>query len=143
MSDQQSKWPNQEVIAEFRANRGKLGGMFTDIDVLLLTTTAAGTGERRTLPLGYGRDGDRLFVFAADDGRENGPNWYHDLVAQPRAEVEVGSEAWAVIASVAAGAERNRLWDSQIQQWGFLDDMQAKVAWEIPVVILTAAPPEN
>ncbi len=123
---------NREIIAEFRANGGKLGGPFANIDVLLLTT---GT---RTVPLGYARDGARLIVFAGDDGRERGPNWYHDLMADPRAEVEVGSDSWSVRATEATGEERNRIWDGQIQRWGFLKDLQAKVSWDIPVLILTA-----
>lgn len=123
----------REVIAEFRANAGKLSGPYAQFDVLLLTTGA----EHRTVPIGYARDGDRLFVFAADNGRENGPNWYHELLAEPRAEVEVGTDRWPVIASVAQGAERKRLWDSRIGEWEFLNEMQNAVAWEIPVVILT------
>ncbi|RDI43254.1 deazaflavin-dependent oxidoreductase (nitroreductase family) [Nocardia mexicana] len=138
---EESRRLNREVVAEFRANGGKLGGPYADVDVLLLTTTSADTGEQRVLPLGYGRDGERLIVFAADDGRENGPNWYHDLLAHPRAEVEVGSERWAVTASVATGEERNMLWDKQFERWAFMADLQAKVAWEIPVVILTAVTP--
>lgn len=123
---------NREIIAEFRGNGGKLGGPFANIDVLLLTTGA------RTVPLGYARDGERLIVFAGDDGRERGPNWYHDLMADPRAEVEVGSDSWSVRATEATGEERNRIWDGQIQRWGFLKDLQAKVSWDFPVLILTA-----
>ncbi|WP_280262135.1 nitroreductase/quinone reductase family protein [Nocardia wallacei] len=141
MSKEESRRLNREVVAEFRANGGKLGGPYADIDVLLLTTTSADTGERRTVPLGYGTDGARLIVFAADDGRANGPNWYHDLLADPHAEVEVGSERWPVTASTATGQERNRLWDNQSEHWSFLEDLRAKVAWEIPVVILSRQRP--
>ncbi len=125
----------REAVAEFRANGGKLGGVYAEFDVLLLTTGA--DGERRTVPVGYARDGQRLIVFAADDGRERGPNWFHALVAQPRVVVEVGCEVWPMVATVAAGEERKRLWDSQIERWGFLKEMQEGVPWEIPVVILT------
>ncbi len=126
----------REAVAEFRANGGKLGGVYEQFDVLLLTTEGEG-GERRTVPVGYVRDGERLVVFAADNGRERGPNWFHELVARPRVEVEVGREVWSMVASVATGEERKRLWDGQIERWGFLKDMQAEVSWEIPIVVLT------
>ncbi|GAB4588262.1 nitroreductase/quinone reductase family protein [Nocardia sp. IFM 10818] len=128
--------PNQEIIAEFRANAGKLSGPLANLDVLLLTTTPA-ADARRTVPLGYARDADRLIVFAADDGRESGPNWYHDLLANPHAEVEVGTQTLPVTASPATPEERTRLWDNQIEHWDFLTDLQAKVSWPIPIVILT------
>ncbi|MFC9997618.1 nitroreductase/quinone reductase family protein [Nocardia sp. NPDC127526] len=131
---------NQEIIAEFRANAGKLSGPYAHLDVLLLTTTPT-TGAHRTLPLGYARDADRLIVFAADDGRENGPNWYHDLLAHPHAEVEVGTETLPVTAAIATDHERTRLWDNQVEHWDFLNDLQAKVAWPIPIVILTPVGP--
>lgn len=127
---------NREIIAEFRANGGKLGGPYAEIDVLLLTV-GVGTAAR-TVPLGYARDGERLIVFAGDDGRERGPNWYHHLMADPRAEVEVGSDSWSVLAAEATGEERNRLWDSQVQRWEFLKELQAQASWELPVLILTA-----
>ncbi|MBF6132170.1 nitroreductase family deazaflavin-dependent oxidoreductase [Nocardia otitidiscaviarum] len=135
MSYEESRRVQREAVAEFRANGGKLGGVYAEFDVLLLTTGA--DGERRTVPVGYARDGQRLIVFAADDGRERGPNWFHALVAQPRVVVEVGCEVWPMVATVAAGEERKRLWDSQIERWGFLKEMQEGVPWEIPVVILT------
>ncbi|WP_169814760.1 nitroreductase/quinone reductase family protein [Nocardia crassostreae] len=126
---------NQEFIAEFRANAGKLSGPFANIDVLLLTTTTP-TADRRTVPLGYARDAARLIVFAADDGRENGPNWYHDLLVHPHAEVEVGTETHQVVASVATGEERTRIWETQLERWDFLSALQSKVTWQVPVVIL-------
>ncbi|MCP9619533.1 nitroreductase family deazaflavin-dependent oxidoreductase [Nocardia otitidiscaviarum] len=136
MSYEESRRVQREAVAEFRANGGKLGGVYAEFDVLLLTTEGDG-GERRTVPVGYARDGERLVVFAADNGRERGPNWFHDLVARPRVEVEVGREVWSMVASVAAGEERKRLWDRQIERWGFLRDMQDAVEWEIPIVVLT------
>ncbi|QLY33057.1 nitroreductase/quinone reductase family protein [Nocardia huaxiensis] len=136
MSYEESQRIYREVIAEFRANGGKLGGPYADIDVLLLTTST--DSGSRTIPIGYARDGERLFVFAADNGREGGPNWYHDLLTHPHAQVEVGADKWPVLASVAPAAERKRLWDKQIEHWPFIEEMAAQVPWEIPVVILTA-----
>lgn len=136
MSNEQRRQLNREIVAEFRANAGVVGGQFANVPLLLLTTTGARTGAVFTWPLAYQRDGDRVAVFAANGGRENRPGWYHNLVAHPEAIVEFGNESWPVIASVAEGAERQQLWERQLVVAPFLADFQAKVSWEIPVVIL-------
>jgi len=130
---------NQEIVAEFRANKGEVGGQFARIPLLLLTTTGARTGATLTLPLAFQRDGDRVVVFAANGGRPNRPGWYHNLVAHPEAVVEIGTESWPVVASVAEGAERQGLWERQLVVSPFLADFQAKVSWEVPVVVLAPA----
>ncbi|MFI1919093.1 nitroreductase family deazaflavin-dependent oxidoreductase [Nocardia sp. NPDC020380] len=137
MSDTARQQMQHEVIEEFRAGGGKVGGQFADIDLLLLTTTGARSGESRTWPLGFQRDGDRLVVFAANGGRANRPGWYFNLVADPAATVEVGTESWPVTAVLVTGAERAQLWERQLVATPFLADFQAKVEWEIPVFALT------
>ncbi|WP_328406796.1 nitroreductase family deazaflavin-dependent oxidoreductase [Nocardia sp. NBC_00403] len=139
MSNEQRQQLNREIIAEFRANGGVVGGQFANMSLLLLTTTGARTGEQRTWPLGYLRDGDRVVIFAANGGRPNKPGWYHNLVANPGATVEVGTESWPVVASIVEGAERKRLWDSELEVAPFLADFQNAVPWEIPVLALTPA----
>ncbi|MGV9668735.1 nitroreductase/quinone reductase family protein [Nocardia niigatensis] len=137
MTDVARQRLNEEVIEEFRAGGGRVGGQFAGTDLLLLTTTGARTGQNRTWPLAYQRDGDRLAVFAANGGRPHRPGWFHNLTANPSGTVEVGTESWPVTAVIASGDERARLWDRQLERTPFLADFQAKVGWEIPVVILT------
>ncbi|MFJ4653992.1 nitroreductase family deazaflavin-dependent oxidoreductase [Nocardia sp. NPDC088792] len=139
MSDTARQQVQQQVIEEFRAGGGKVGGQFAGMDLLLLTTTGARSGESRTWPLGYQREDDRLIVFAANGGRANRPGWYFNLVADPSATVEVGTETWPVTAVLATGAERERLWERQLVTTPFLAGFQAKVEWEIPVFVLTRA----
>jgi deazaflavin-dependent oxidoreductase (nitroreductase family) len=137
VSNEQRQQLNREIVAEFRANAGVVGGQFANIPLLLLTTTGARTGEAFTWPLAYQREGDRVVVFAANGGRPNRPGWYHNLVAHPEAAVEVGNESWPVVASVAEGNERQQLWERQLVVAPFLADFQSKVSWEIPIVVLT------
>ncbi|WP_433198379.1 nitroreductase/quinone reductase family protein [Nocardia sp. CA-107356] len=136
MSNEQRQHMNQEIVAEFRANAGVVGGQFANTPLLLLTTTGARTGEAFTWPLAFQRAGDRMAVFAANGGRPNRPGWYHNLVAHPDAVVEVGNESWPVVASVVEGDERQQLWERQLVVSPFLADFQDKVSWEIPVVVL-------
>jgi deazaflavin-dependent oxidoreductase (nitroreductase family) len=78
---------NQKVIEEFRANGGA-----GDRPLLLLTTTGVRSGARRTTPMMYVPDGDRLLVIASNAGAPKHPDWYRNLAADPRVTVEVGAE---------------------------------------------------
>ncbi|HET8853923.1 MAG TPA: nitroreductase family deazaflavin-dependent oxidoreductase [Ktedonobacteraceae bacterium] len=128
---------NRRLIEEFRANGGKVGGMWEGTLLLLLTTTGARSGERRTTPMGYLPDGDRLIVFAANGGSPTNPDWYHNLVAHPHVTVEVGTETFDALAAVTAGAERNQLWTQGVMMYPFLAEHQAKTTRLIPVIALS------
>lgn len=127
---------NRELIAEFRAKGGKVDGRFAGRPLLLLTTTGARSGQPRTTPLVYSTDGDRLVVIASKGGAPTNPDWYHNLVANPVTTVEVGAERFRARATVAAGVERERLFDQQAAQMPFFAEYQRKVARRIPVVVL-------
>ena len=94
---------NQSVIEEFRANAGMVGGPFEGAPLLLLITTGAKTGLERTSPVMYLPDGDRYVVFASKGGAPTNPDWFHNLVANPGATVEVGTERLQVTAAIAEG----------------------------------------
>src|SRR6266567_7116696 len=100
---------NQRIVTEFRANQGKVGGQFAGAPLLLLTTTGAKSGRAITKPLVYTRDGDRIVIVASFAGGPKNPPWYHNLVANPEATVELGSERFRVRATATSGEERQRL----------------------------------
>lgn len=82
---------NGRIIEEFRANAGKVDGRFAGIPLLLLHHTGAKSGRERINPVAYRRDGDRLVIFASKGGAPTHPDWYHNLVANPAATVEIGT----------------------------------------------------
>ena len=127
---------NQHVISEFRANQGKVGGQLANMPVLLLTTTGAKSGRALTKPLAYTRDGDRIVVIASFAGGPKNPPWYHNLVANPVATVELGSERFRVRAAVTAGEERQRLFNRQAEQMPIFAEYQKKTSRQIPVIVL-------
>lgn len=127
---------NRKVIDEFRANEGKVGGPFEGADVLLLTSTGAKSGERRTTPVVYQRDGDRMVIFASKAGAPNNPAWYHNLRANPTATVEIGSETLDVEALVTEGDERERLFRKQAEGHPQFAEYEKKTTRQIPVVAL-------
>ena len=127
---------NKKAIAEFRANGGKVGGQFAGAPLLLLHTTGAKTGQARVNPMMYLADGDDHVVFASKAGAPTNPDWYHNLVANPRASIEVGDQTLNVVARVADGETRERLWSRQKELYPGFADYEAKTTRQIPVVIL-------
>jgi deazaflavin-dependent oxidoreductase (nitroreductase family) len=127
---------NTQVIEQFRANGGKVGGQFEGAPLLLLTTTGAKSGKRRVHPMMYLPEGDRLFVFASKAGAPANPDWYHNLVAHPDASVEVGPDSYDVTATVLEGAERDRVFAEQARRYPGFAEYQAGTERTIPVVAL-------
>jgi deazaflavin-dependent oxidoreductase (nitroreductase family) len=131
---------NQVVIDEFRSAGGVVGGDFAGVPLLLLTTTGARSGEPRTAPVTYLADGGRLAVFGANGGRAAHPAWYRNLLADPVARVEVGTEVYEATAAVAEGAERDRLWRLQLAAAPYFAGFQERAGDRlVPVVVLTRA----
>jgi deazaflavin-dependent oxidoreductase (nitroreductase family) len=127
---------NQNIIAEFRANGGKVGGYFANSSLLLLTTTGAKSGQPRVTPLAYVTDGDRLIIIASKAGAPTNPDWYHNLLAHPVATVEVGSERFQVRASVVDEPERSRLYAKMVEKMPGFAEYERKTTRKIPVVAL-------
>jgi deazaflavin-dependent oxidoreductase (nitroreductase family) len=127
---------NQQIVEEFRANQGKVGGQFAGAPLLLLTTTGAKTGRQIVKPLVYSKDGDRIVLIASFAGAPKNPAWFSNLVANPAATVELGSERFQVRAKTVSGEERQRLFDNQARQMPVFNDYQKKTTRQIPVVVL-------
>jgi len=128
---------NQQVIEEFRANGGRVGGPFAGARLLLLTTTGARSGAPHTTPLGYLPDGgERVLVIASAGGAPGHPDWYHNLVANPRVTVEDGVFTYEAQAVVLDGAERDRVFARAAEAEPGWADYQASTTRVIPVVAL-------
>src|SRR5262249_12391429 len=127
---------NTQVIDDFRANEGRVGGMFEGRPMALLTTTSRRTGKKQTNPLIYLSDGDRVYVFASWGGAPRDPGWYRNLVADPDVEVEGGTGRYPARASVVSGEERDRLFAEQAERWPQFAEYQEKTDRVIPVVAL-------
>jgi deazaflavin-dependent oxidoreductase (nitroreductase family) len=132
---------NTAIIDEFRANHGKVGGNFEGAPLLILHTKGAKSGQERLAPVMYQAVGDKddVAVFASKAGAPTNPDWYHNLLADPNATVEVGHETYAVTARVAEGEERERIWSTQKERYPGFADYEQKTSREIPVVVLERA----
>ena len=127
---------NQQIIAEFRANGGVVGGRFAGAPMLLLATTGAKSGQRRTTPLVYLPDGDRFVIIASKGGAPRHPDWYHNLMAHPDTTVEVGTETVPVAAVEVTGEERDRLYARQAALRPAFAEYETRTARTIPVIAL-------
>jgi deazaflavin-dependent oxidoreductase (nitroreductase family) len=126
----------ERVVDEFRARGGKVGGYHASMQLLLLTTTGARTGQRRAVPLTYLPDGDRYIVTAGNAGSDRHPAWYYNLTANPDVTIEVENEVFKAVAIIADEAERGALYELFAATYPQLYGYQAQTARQIPVVIL-------
>ena len=128
---------NARIIDEFRANEGRVGGVFEGSTLLLLHHVGARSGKDRINPLAYNRDGDRYVVFASKAGAPTNPDWYHNLKANPNVTIEVGTDTITAVAGEATGDERERLFAAQAERSPQFAEYQRKTDRVIPVMVLT------
>lgn len=133
-----NEW-NKTIIAEFRANEGRVGGQFEGAPLLLLHNRGARSGEARINPMVYQDLGGSYAVFASFAGAPKHPAWYHNLVANPDVEIEVGTSRVRVTARVLEAAERETVWAKQKQDMPVFAQYEAKTDRTIPVVVLEPA----
>jgi len=126
----------QQTITEFRANAGRVGGMFEGAPLILVHHTGAKSGTERIAPLVYLADGDRLFIFASKGGADDNPAWFHNLIANPKTKVEVGTETFEVTAVVLDQPERDEIYAKQVVLQPQFGEYQRKTERVIPVVEL-------
>ena len=127
---------NKNVIHEFRANDGKVDGVFEEGTMALLHHVGLKSGVERVNPLGYFTDGGRIFVVASFGGSDVNPAWYYNLLANPRTTVEIGSEAIPVTARELTGSERDERFTTIAETMPMFADYQRKTARVIPVIEL-------
>ena len=130
---------NRQLIEEFRANGGTVGGMFAGAPLLLLTTTGAKSGQPRVAPLAYTTDNGRWVVIASKGGAPTHPDWFHNLRANPEVTVEVGTESFTARATIPEGAERKRLFEQMAAQMPNFAEYQRNTTRQIPVIVLERA----
>jgi deazaflavin-dependent oxidoreductase (nitroreductase family) len=137
-----SNW-NDGIIQEFHDNNGVVGGPFAGAHLLLLSTTGAKSGERRTSPMMYFQDGDRRLVVASKGGAPTHPAWYHNLLASPGVHVEAsidgGVEEYDAVATPLTDAERDAAYVHIVERAPGFGAYQEKTDRIIPVIALTRA----
>jgi deazaflavin-dependent oxidoreductase (nitroreductase family) len=131
---------NRRVIAEFRANAGRVGGPLTGTPMILIHHIGAKSGIERVTPLACSPQGDRRYaIVASNGGSPTHPGWYYNLKANPTIEVEFGAETFIVLAEELEGPARDALWPKLLAASPSLDGFQATAARRIPLFMLTPA----
>jgi deazaflavin-dependent oxidoreductase (nitroreductase family) len=127
---------NRKLIDEFRADGGASMG---DRPLLLLTTAGRRTGKRRTSPMMYVQDQDRLLVIASNNGAATAPDWYHNLLADPYVTVEVPGHEYKARATPLVSDDYDREWSQIKEKFPFFAEHEQRAGRQIPVVALTKA----
>ena len=124
---------NKNIVEEFRANRGVVGGPFEGATLLLLTTTGAKSGQRRLAPLAYLTIDGKTIIIGSKAGADTNPDWVHNLRANPKAHIEVGEEAYDVTARELPPAERDDMYPKVVALAPGFGDYQSKTSRVIPL----------
>jgi len=127
---------NKEIIQEFRANEGNVGGFFDGIPLVLVHTTGAKSGQLRINPTVYFKDGKNLIIAASKGGADSHPDWYHNLVATNRVIIEVGKDTYSALAEVTTEPERSELYTKLSGKYPMFAEYEKKTDRKIPVIKL-------
>ena len=125
-----------EHVRVYRETQGQRGYHWRGTTILLLTTLGRRSGEQRTTPLIHRVDGGRYVVVASKGGAPENPAWFENLMAEPAVTLQVLDEVFGARASVAEGAERERLWGLMSEVWPAYDEYQQRTERQIPLVVL-------
>jgi deazaflavin-dependent oxidoreductase (nitroreductase family) len=124
--------------AVYRLTGGRIGGRFPGgAPVFLVTTVGRKSGQRRTSPLLYLKEGDDYVIVASKAGMSHHPLWYRNMEANPEVEIELGREKFKAHARRASAEEKKALWPKLVAMYSNYDDYQARTERDIPVVILS------
>ena len=126
----------EEHVRRYRATNGEDGYLWNGAPVLLITTTGRRSGEPRTTPLVFARDGDRYLAVASRKGADDHPQWYLNLTAEPQIDVQVLGDRFRAIARTAGPHEKPSLWQKMVDVWPDYDEYQARTERVIPLVII-------
>jgi len=127
---------NDKVIAEFRANQGRLGGGFDGAPVVLLHTTGARSGLERVTPMMSLQLDGHTYVFASKAGADTHPDWYYNLLAHPDVTVELGTETYRAVATTLDEPRRSEVYAVQAERYPGFAEYETKTTRVIPVVEL-------
>lgn len=130
---------NDDIISEFRANNGKVGGPFEGAPMLLLHHNGIKSGKEHVAPLVYRASDGKRYIFASAAGADVDPQWFRNIKADPTAKIEIGDETITVTATEVTGADRDRIYAEQAALMPGFADYEKKTSRIIPVVALTPA----
>ena len=131
---------NAGIIEEFRANEGRVGGPFEGAPMILVHHIGAKSGTERVTPLVYLPEADgQMVIIASKAGAPTNPDWYHNLKANPKVDVEVGTETFPVDAAEVEGPERDEIWAEVVARNPGFGEYQEKTTRIIPLIRLARA----
>ncbi|MGE0879644.1 MAG: nitroreductase family deazaflavin-dependent oxidoreductase [Acidimicrobiia bacterium] len=126
-----------EHVKAYQETNGERGYLWNGVPTLLLTTTGAKTGLKRTIAIIFGRDGDDVLLIGSVGGGPTNPGWYHNVLADPKVEIQIKDQKFTATARVATADEKPRLWKIMTDIWPNYDVYTTRTTRVIPLVIFT------
>jgi deazaflavin-dependent oxidoreductase (nitroreductase family) len=126
-------------IAVYESTNGRLGAKLLWFPAALLTTTGRKSGQPRTTPTLYMRDGDRVILPASFGGRDSDPLWYRNLKEHPEVRVQIRDEHLDLVARDATDEERRRYWPTLIKMYPPYRNYRDATDRVIPLVVCEPA----
>src|SRR3954467_8528941 len=124
---------NNSIVDEFRSNGGKVGGPFEGATLLLLTSTGAKSGQPRLAPLAYLTIDGKMIIIGSKAGADTNPDWVHNLRANPRPTIEVGTDAYDVTGRELPKDERDEMFEKVVATAPGYGEYQSKTSRVIPL----------
>lgn len=121
----------------YQRSGGRIGGRFENAPALLLHHVGRKSGEQRTSPLVFARDGEDVIIVGSYGGADKHPAWFLNVRANPEVEIEIGRDRMKMLARVAEATERTALWSKVTEVWPSFDTYQGRTEREIPIVVLS------
>jgi len=132
-----SPWEQvRDQVEQYERSDGVEGNTMGGRPVIILTTVGAKTGKIRKTPLMRVEHDGRYAVVASLGGAPKHPVWYHNVVANPRVELQDGAEKLALTAREVTGDEKTEWWERAVEAWPDYAVYQTKTTRQIPVFVL-------
>jgi deazaflavin-dependent oxidoreductase (nitroreductase family) len=128
-------------LRKYLETNGEVGYIWNGAPILLLTTKGRKSGEERTIPIIFSRDGDNYVLIASKGGAPTHPAWFLNLTDDPHVQIQVKGDKFDAVARVAESPERERLWAGALVDWPNYDVYQARTSRRIPVVVFERVKP--
>jgi deazaflavin-dependent oxidoreductase (nitroreductase family) len=127
---------NESHVKAYRETNGETGYIWNGAPTLLLTTKGRKSGEPRTIAIIYTPYGSSFVIIGSQGGAPTHPQWYQNILKEPRVQVQVKADKYEAIARTAESPEREQIWAECLKIWPRFDEYQKRTTRRIPVVVI-------
>ncbi len=121
-------------------SNGRIGKLLQGRPCLILYSTGAKTNLLRKNVLVFLKEADQICLVASKGGSPTNPGWYHNLISNPKCEIQIGINKYNAIAREIFDDERDEWWHKMdYMNKGGYSNYQLRTSRKIPVLVLTVS----